>query len=153
MSSDPTVLLRKLYPSLRRFAAVTGRHTDDPDDLVQEALTRLLQRSSLHEIDHPEAYLRSTIVNIVIDRSRRSSTRERNRHLTAVGNSHDDNYPSDLDLLDELSPLDRSIVYLVDIEGRSFRETAESVGCTVAAARLRASRARKRLRDILAGQS
>ena len=44
---DDEATFAALYPSLRRFAAVVGNYHDDPDDLVQEALTRVLAAGGL----------------------------------------------------------------------------------------------------------
>ncbi len=60
-----------------------------------------------------------------------------------------DNYPSDLAILDELAPLDRAVVFLLDVEGLSSSEAAEQLGLTAAATRKRASRARAQLRSLL----
>ena len=49
-------LLDDLYPSLRRFAAVVGPAEVEPDDLVQEALLRVLERGPLGRLDNPTAY-------------------------------------------------------------------------------------------------
>ncbi len=142
-------VFRELYPVLRRHAAVVGSIWDDPDDLVHEALCRVLQRQSLLELSNRAAYLRRAITNLVIDGSRRRGVRAGKRHLVAVEGEVRDEYPSDLRVLDELSPIDRSILYMVDVEGRSFAEAAEVSGCSAGAARLRASRARKHLRKLL----
>ncbi len=146
-------MVRDLYPSLRRYAAVVGSVADDPDDLVQEALAKALRSVASGEVRQPEAYLRRTISNVVIDRHRRRATRRDKQHMVAVDNERNDVYPSDLSVLDHLGPLDRSILYQVDVEGRSFREAAETVGCTTGAARLRASRARRQLRQLLEEQA
>jgi DNA-directed RNA polymerase specialized sigma24 family protein len=37
--------LRRIYPRLRRFAAVVTPQEIDPDDLMQEALAKLLARN------------------------------------------------------------------------------------------------------------
>ena len=60
-----------LSSSLRRFAAVIGRWDVDPDDLVQDAYTKVL-------VKHPDQirdlgpYMRRTIVNLATDQRRRS---------------------------------------------------------------------------------
>jgi len=59
------------------------------------------------------------------------------------------NYPSDLSDLERLTPLDRAVLFLVEVEGRNFGEVAELTGISVNAARLRASRARRTLRQEL----
>jgi hypothetical protein len=62
--ADDLPALRELYPSLRRFAAVVGRADVDPDDLVQEAFTRLLVSRRREDVRDLGAYLRRTIVNL-----------------------------------------------------------------------------------------
>ncbi len=57
-------LFKKLYPPLRRFAAVVTPVEVEPDDLLQEAVTRALRRGSLTELDNPGAYLRRAMVNL-----------------------------------------------------------------------------------------
>ena len=42
---DDGALFARLYPGLRRFAAVCGSFDTDPDDLVQEAVARTLRRA------------------------------------------------------------------------------------------------------------
>ena len=61
---DDDQLFARLYPSLRRFAAVVAPREIDPDDLLQEATARALRRGPLGRLDHPEAYLRRTMVNL-----------------------------------------------------------------------------------------
>ena len=77
-------LFEQLYPSLHRFAAVTGGRDDDPDDLVQEAVARTLRHHSLSSLDRPGAYLRQAIVNLASNR-RRSLARGRSA-LLQLGN-------------------------------------------------------------------
>lgn len=146
--SDPSDadIFRELYPALRRFAAVLTRPEDDPDDLVQEALTRTLRTHSLSSLDFPLAYLRRAIANLV------QNTQRRRRGFQLAGARHGvtpeseaQPYPSDLaDLLD-LSPQQRAAMYLFDVEGYSFPEIADLLGCSADAARAAASRGRRLL--------
>ena len=150
LGGDPEAdLFRELYSTLRRYAAVVGSNWDDPDDLLHDALVRVLRSRSLSELSNPAAYLRRTITNLVVDGSRHRSVEEGVRHLVAADVDVTDHYPSDLEILERLSPTDRSIVYMVDVEGQSFAEAADASGCSTGAARLRASRARRSLRGIL----
>jgi Sigma-70 region 2 len=55
--------LVRLYPRLRRFAAVVAPAEVAPDDLVQEALERLLARDT-SGIVNVEAYLRQTMLRL-----------------------------------------------------------------------------------------
>ncbi len=152
VSSDAE-LFRALYPALRRYAAVVGSLSDDPDDLVQEAVARVLTRVSLAELDNPTAYLRRAISNLVVDNTRADIARER-RHLRVAPDPRtSDPYPSDLGDLEWLAPVERAVVYLADVEGLRFGEIAVIIGITPVAARLRASRGRRRLRERIVEDS
>lgn len=133
---------------LRRFAAAVGPAEIDPDDLVQEALVGALARRDLADYDDLGAYLRRSIVSIAANH-RRSFDRRR-RAITRLGGGLDDvgppAYPSDVADLSVLSPRARAVLWLVDVEGRSYREVAELLGGTEEAHRARASRARAQLR-------
>lgn len=139
------------YAALRRFAAVAAPLDLDPDDLLQEALVRVLKRRSLSEIDHPLAYLRSTMLNVAASHSRSMAIRRRAlTRLAASDAATPVDYPSDLAQLEALPPTERSALYLAEVEGYRFDEIARMTGCSPAAARKRASRGRKRLRSVLA---
>ena len=123
----------------------------EPDDLLQDALVRVLSRGPLSDRDNPVAYLRRTIVNpLAIDHARR-----RNVHRTAMGRWIAprvvvDAYPSDLDILQELSPRARAILYLSAVDGYRYSEIADMLGCNETAARMGGMRARNRLLGLLA---
>jgi RNA polymerase sigma factor (sigma-70 family) len=147
-------LFRALYPGLRRFAAAVGPIEVDPDDLVQDALVRVLRRGTLSELDDPQAYLRRTIVNLAADRRRgfgrwRRALGRLDRHTRGEVSA----YPSDLADLLSLPPEVRAVLWLVDVEGRPFEEVATVIGCSVTAARSRASRGRRQLRMTLAAEA
>ena len=150
--SADSEIFASLYPSLRRYAAIIGSRSDHPDDLVQEAVTRVLATTSLARLDSPEAYLRRTISNLVINGARSDAARRGRIRLVAGDAVSHDTYPSDLDVLDRLRPIERGAVFLADVEGRPFVEVAEILGCTPVAARLRAVRGRRRLRREMEGE-
>jgi RNA polymerase sigma-70 factor (ECF subfamily) len=146
-------LFEALYPSLRRFAAVTGPAEVDPDDLVQEAVARTLRRHALTELDDAGAYLRRVIVNLASNQ-RRGMARWR-AVLPRIGRDDDGavpEYASDLADLLRLPPQTRALLYLVEVDGRSYAEAAAVVGLSEEAARARASRARRQLRTDLEGE-
>ncbi len=145
-------LIDELYPSLRRFAAVTAPSDLDPDDLLQEALVRVLRRRSLSDLEVPAAYLRRTMLNIATSHNRRMGVRRSALRLALSGESSSTkpSYPSDISELEALAPKERAALYLAEVEGYRFEEIAEMLGCTAAAARQRASRGRRRLRLALA---
>lgn len=142
--------LAAMYPSLRRFAAVVSSSDGDPDDLLQAAVERLLRVQA--DVEDPGAYLRRCMVNLESNRRRGLG-----RFRAAVGRlragTHEDRYPSDLSLLDALSPLDRSVLFLVDVDGRPSSAVAEQLGLTDSAVRTRATRARAELRARLQEES
>ncbi len=143
--------MRDLYAPLRRFAAVVGPPEVDPDDLVQEAFLRILRRGSLASLESPLAYCRRTILNLASNQRR--GLGRRSRAIAKLSNPDLDRvraqYPSDLADLFALSPDDRAVLYLADVEGYTFSEIADMLGRSEAVARQRASRARRRLKQVL----
>ena len=146
-------IFEQLYVPLRRFAAVVGPIEVNPDDLLQEAVARVLQRKRLTELDQPGAYLRRTIVNLASNHRRRFATQRRAlARLRSSSLTAGDVYPSDLADLQRLAPQERAVLYLSEVEGYRYAEIARLLGCTEAAARKRALRARRRLHAALAGE-
>ncbi len=139
-------LFARLYPSLRRFAAVAGPSDLEPDDLVQEAVAQALRLRPLTELDQPLAYLRRTMLNLA--RNRRRGLARSRRTLARVEPDHErhSEYSSDLADLERVGPVARAVLFLVEVEGWTFAAAAAQVGMTEQAARATASRARRRLR-------
>jgi RNA polymerase sigma factor (sigma-70 family) len=148
-SETPFELFARLYPTLRRFAAVVADFDMDPDDLVQDALAATLRRQDLTEISHPEAYLKQAIMHTVTNGRRRAARYRRLLPRLRPEEATADHYPSDLAILDVLSPTDRAVIYLSDVEQLSGAVIAEELGLTPGAVRKRISRARSRLRSEL----
>ncbi len=148
---DDGEIFAEIYPSLRRFAAVVRPAEEDADDLVQEAMVRTLAVTRLCDLDDAGAYLRTAIVRVASNRRR--SLGRRRRWLTSAqaltATSVVPAYPSALDDLRRLEPGERAVLYLSVVEGRPYREIADVLGCSVEAARARASRATRRLRAQL----
>jgi RNA polymerase sigma factor (sigma-70 family) len=144
-------LFTELYPALRRFAAVVAPDDLDPDDLLQEAVARTLRGGPLHRLDAPGAYLRTAMANLASNHDR-SRGRERRAHLRVAASIEDDqrpSYPSDLDDLSSLTPADRAVLYLAEVERLPLDEVARIVGTSTTNVRARASRARRRLARAL----
>ena len=140
-------LFRSLYPSLRSFAAAVGSWDVEPDDLVQEALSRTLRKHRLADLDSPGSYLRTVIVNLAASAGRRRASRDRALTRAAAPVTSVEPMPSDLSELERLGPLDRAVLYLVHVEGYPHKEVAELLGISEQASRSRASRATSRLRQ------
>lgn len=147
-------IIDELYPLLRKFAAVTAPADLDPDDLLQEALVRVLRTRSLSDLDHPGGYLRKTMVNLAASHSHRMGLRRRALRRIAASESLSSGaeYPSDLAELYRLQPEQRAVLYLHEVEHYPFEEIARMLGCSMAAAKKGASRARRRLRVELTAE-
>lgn len=151
--SEESQLFEQLYHPLRRFAAVVAPIEVDPDDLLQEAIARVLRRWRLTDLDEPGAYLRRTMVNLAANERRQfGRMRKALGRLGATSGPARDSYPSDLTDLLHLPPRDRAVLYLSEVEGYRYAEIGRMLGCTEAAARKRALRARRRLHAALLGE-
>lgn len=140
--------LRAMYERLRRFAGAVGPWEVEPEDLLQEALVRALQGGSLSRLDHPEAYLRRTIVNLSHNYIRRRHSTDL-IHATIAGTTGGEvepSYPSDLADLLSLDPVARAVLYLHDVENYSFPEVSDALGIPDGTCRQIASRSRRQLR-------
>jgi DNA-directed RNA polymerase specialized sigma24 family protein len=141
--------LRELYEPLRRFAAVIGRWDVDPDDLVQDAYTKVLVKDP-SQIRDLGPYMRRTIVNLATDERRRTGRAKNAVHRIGATAGDRDTYPSDLEDLMRLQPRVRALLFLVEVDGHPIADAAEMVGMTGSNARVALMRARRRLRSELA---
>ncbi len=142
-------LITTLYPALRRIAAVASSVDIEPDDLVQEALMRVLRKGSISDLDNPLAYLRKTIVNLASNQRRSLGRRRKAVARLSTDESWLPSYPADIEAILDLPPRHRAILYLVEVEGVPYAEAADQLGMTAMAARTMASRARKKARIAL----
>ena len=142
-------IVRRLYPSLRRFAAVVGCGATEPDDLVQDALVATLRVHGLADLDFPEAYLRRSIVNLARNGRRNRWRRDDLVRRLGAPAAVTAEFPSDIADLERLAPAERAVVYLKVVEGRPYAEIAAELGITEEAARARSSRATAKLRVLI----
>jgi DNA-directed RNA polymerase specialized sigma24 family protein len=144
-------LIDALYVPLRRFAAVVSNWGEDPDDLLHDAWLRVLERRPLADLDNPAAFVRRTMMNLAANRRRQAGSRRWLRGRWNIQNPGPtvDGYPSDLADLAGLPGDQRATLYLAEVEGYSYDEIGKMMGCTANAARMRAMRARRRLRSAL----
>ena len=150
LDQDEQRLIAELYPSLRRFASVVRSPGDDANDLVQEALFRVLRsRGTIADLEFPSAYLRRTIIHLAQDRQRS----EQRRRTAWARLDHDVGetpvYGCELDELRVLPPRMRAVLYLSAVEGWTYREIAQMLGGSEVSARVTASRGRRQLRSML----
>ena len=145
------LLIADLYPPLRSFASVVAPVEEDPNDLVQEALVRTLRDGPLSRLEHPKAYLRTVIYHLAVS-SRRHWAAERDALVRIPTDEDPPQYSWQVDELLGLSPKARAVLYLRIIEDMPYDEIAEVLGCTPASVRKTASRAKKKLRRLLAAE-
>jgi DNA-directed RNA polymerase specialized sigma24 family protein len=146
-------LIAAVYPALARFASTVRCPGHDGNDLLQEALARILERGLLTEIEHPVAYIRRAIVNLAIDHTR---SRTRERAAFARHGSPDPTpvvYSWDIEELRDVPPKERAVLFLHAIEGRPYAEIADILGCSQISARVAASRGRRKLLDRMNEQN
>lgn len=148
---DDAAVVAGLYGPLRRFAGAVGPVEVDPDDLVQEALVRTLRVRPLGDLDDPGAYLRRVIVNLAASHRQRFGVRRRAlfRWYASASDATEPVYPSDVAELLRLTPNERAVLYLHDVEGFTFTEVAEILEKRDGAVRMMASRGRRKLRELL----
>ncbi len=99
---------------LVRLASLLG--AQDPEDVVQEAFTRVFSARRRVRDNH-RAYLNRAVVNEVRDRARRASVARRDQHLLVVPDGHTPIYDagdrhSVLEALRELPPRQREALVL-----------------------------------------
>ena len=137
------------YPSVLRLAVLLTGERDAAEDVAQDAFVRLFERfQDRKEPDAVGAYLRRIVVNLSRSRIRRFvHERRKNERVARLpdGPGPDPATPAlTRALLMKLPVRQRAALYLRYYEGRSERETAEALGCSIGAVKslvLRATRA------------
>jgi RNA polymerase sigma factor (sigma-70 family) len=151
--------IKLLFLKLRRLLYSRGQTSDDTDDLIQEAFLRLQQYDRERVVNHREAFLVRTVLNLLTDRRR-----QRRAAVMVPGGletlSLIDPGPTPDVICDgrkrllhfeaglhALSPRQREVFVLHRIEGYSFAQIAERLGITVSMAEKHAARALLSLGD------
>lgn len=139
-------------PALLRLAVLLTADPETAQDLVQEALVRVLPRWPQIAAGSPEAYLRTTIRRAWIDSWRRR------RRLEFVAEPPDDVLPTDDDghavrlsveaALARLTVRQRTVLVLRFYEDLTEVETARLMGCSQNTVKTQTRRALGRLRVL-----
>jgi RNA polymerase sigma-70 factor (ECF subfamily) len=145
-------------PSMMRTGwSVVGRwDAAEVEDVVQEALIAALTTEALPHGDLG-AWLRAIVVRKALDHARRASRRSEVDFDAEAESRSTGDFPETDEVLAvraafaRLSPADRAVLTLVDVEGFSMAEAARALGATTMAVKWRAVRARRRLRAALSG--
>jgi len=145
-------LVRRHQSRVFRLAGRFFRRLEDVEDVAQETFLTAWRRLSTYEARAPfEHWI--TRVCLRLCYARLASERRREERLESsepVASPHDPVVAIDVErLLATLAPADRFVLLLLDGEGWSVKEIAERIGWTATNVKVRAFRARRRLRRVL----
>ena len=171
LAGDPASfepLVQKYSPRIFAMARRYARREDEIEDVVQEIWMKAYQRLGSFRGEAPfEHWLMRLAVRTCYDflrghqRNRESSFTELtetenewlDRFVTAPEQAPDDANAAQLlvqRILEELSPDARMVITLLEIEERSIKEIAALTGWSPALVKVRAFRARAKMKGILA---
>jgi RNA polymerase sigma-70 factor (ECF subfamily) len=161
-------LIRHLFPVISRIVRTHLPRRDDEKDLVQEILMKTFSRLHQYKGDAPITHWVSRLaLTTCLDRLRAQKIRPEVRHadLTPeesdafdaawlMGSSPDASEAiAARDVVDKilsfLSPEDRSLILMVDLEGRSLQEISDATGWSVSKIKMRLFRVRPQLRQMI----
>jgi RNA polymerase sigma-70 factor (ECF subfamily) len=161
-------LIAHLYPVIFKIVRTHLPRRDDEKDLVQEILMKTFSRLHQYKGDAPITHWVSRLaLTTCLDRLRAQKIRPevRRADLTQeeseafdaawlTGSSPDaGDAIGARDLVDKmlstLSPEDRSLILMVDLEGRSLQEIADVTGWSVSKIKMRLFRVRPQLRKMI----
>ncbi|MEQ5788749.1 RNA polymerase sigma factor [Erythrobacter sp. NFXS35] len=148
----------ELLPRLRRFAIGLAGSPADGDDLCQMTIERALaRRDQWQEGTRLDSWMYRIMRNIFID-ERRATSRRRETFVDAdagltIGSDGAQEAQVELGMVDRamarLPDEQREAVLLVMVEGCSYKEAAEIVGCPVGTLNSRLVRGRDALLSLL----
>jgi RNA polymerase sigma-70 factor (ECF subfamily) len=156
--SDYHRLLEQQIPRLRRYARALTRNRDRADDLVQDVLSRALEKEQFWQPGtNLGAWLFTIMHNQNVNNVRRdvrvSATFDIELISTTLPATTDPSASRKMVELDRALarlPLgQRQVILLVGLEGMSYEETSGILGIPVGTVRSRLSRGRDTLRELL----
>jgi RNA polymerase sigma-70 factor (sigma-E family) len=150
-----TAFVNDFGDNLMRIGILLTSDVRVAEDLYQETLRRLAGRWP--KIEHPRAFCRTVIYNLVLDRHRAQGRRPRERpwpeDVEPVDPRADATMtsvelrPALFAALDQLTPLQRAVVVLRYFDDRSEAEVAVLLGVAAGTVKSTASRAMSLLRS------
>ncbi|RRH75768.1 RNA polymerase sigma factor [Falsigemmobacter faecalis] len=154
---DPRERLAGALPSLRAFAISLCRNVTQADDLVQETLLKAWRNiEKFDPATNLEAWLFTILRNTFyssLRKSRREVSDPDGAHAGSLYEkpAHDGRLAmNDFQrAFDQLSPEHREVLILVGASGYSCEEASEMMGVAVGTVKSRASRARKKLAELM----
>lgn len=156
-TGDPRDRLADHLPALRAFAISLTRNIAAADDLVQETILKAW--SNIDKFD-PATNLQAWLFTILrntyysaLRKTRREVADSDGTHAAGMAEkpAHDGRlaFGDFQRAFDQLSPEHREVLILVGASGFSCEEAAEMMGVAVGTVKSRASRARKRLAELM----
>lgn len=161
-------IIQHLYPVISKIVRTHLPRRDDERDLIQEILMKTFAKLHQYKGDAPLSHWVSRLaLTTCLDRLRAQKIRPEVRHADLTpdevdafnsawltGSSPDSSKAiAARDLVDRilspLSPEDRSLVLMVDLEGRSLQEISDATGWTVSKIKMRLFRIRPQLRQTI----
>lgn len=162
-------LVRRHHDRVARLLWRFARNREDLEDLVQDTFLRMLRHLPSWRAEKPFGHwLLRIAANAGRDYYRRQTVRRRWRVDPGTLRADEDGAPPELEgvdpqpdpaaraaaeeikgMLEKLPPDDRTVLTLFHLEGWDFATIAAQFGWTVTATKLRAWRARARLRALL----
>jgi RNA polymerase sigma-70 factor, ECF subfamily len=150
-------VLEAQIPRLRRYARALTRDVSLADDLVQDSLTRAVDKQHLWQPGtNLRAWLFTILHNQYVNNVRHSIREgsqvilEEGRQLTVQSNAIPTLQLRDLEAaLGKLQPEQRQVILLVGLEGMRYEEVASVLNVPVGTVRSRLSRGRDQLRRLM----
>ena len=153
-------LVLQLNDKLLRFAVHLLGDKEDAKDVVQEVFMKLWQRkNSLVEVKNTQAYVMQITRNCCINMLRNRQIKVKTDEILLEGKTKANDLVSEIELsetasiikklIDELPAIQRTTMYLRDIEQYEYEEIAEIIDQNINYVRVTLSRARKNVREKL----
>jgi RNA polymerase sigma factor (sigma-70 family) len=161
-------LIRHLFPVISKIVRTHLPRRDDEKDLIQEILMKTFSKLHQFKGDAPITHWVSRLaLTTCLDRLRAQKIRPEIRQADLTpdesdvfdaawlsGSSPDASEAiTARDLVDKilasLSPEDRSLILMVDLEGRSLQEISETTGWSISKIKMRLFRVRPQLRQLI----
>ncbi|HEY1737884.1 MAG TPA: SigE family RNA polymerase sigma factor [Acidimicrobiia bacterium] len=130
-----------------RLAYLLVGETTAAEDIVQDGFAALNQR--WQQVDHPAAYLRTTIVHAATRHRRRERTRAALQPMLWVDALANDAPRELFDVVGRLPARQRAVIVMRYFEDLSEAEIAEALGCRPGTVKSLAARALQTLRTEL----
>lgn len=159
-SGEMIALVQPLIPALRRYARALLRDRDEADDLVQDVLERAIARwHQRQRTSSLRAWLFTILHNLAMDRLRRRARRGHSAPIEDVPEARlataatQEAAVAQRDVMAMVSRLpeeQRSVLLLIGVEELSYAEAARVLDVPQGTIMSRLSRARERLRRLMA---